>query len=262
MIAVIMIQCAPANTNQSTKASPTEQSTTPKAATKKAIMKGLDINYCMGRFDPKKHRDFVLIPAKYADRQGMYMRRDAYDAFLKMTTKAQESGIVLTIRSAARNFDYQKGIWERKWTGVTKLSDGTDVSKDIKEPIDKALKILEYSSMPGTSRHHWGTDIDLNSFNNKYFESGKGKKIYDWLTSNASSFGFCQPYTPKGDHRPHGYNEEKWHWSYQPVSQDITDYAEQYLRNEMIKGFEGAATAPQIDVVGKYVLGIHHGCRH
>jgi len=83
MIAVIMIQCAPA--------------------------------YCMGRFDPKKHRDFVLIPAKYADREGMYMRRDAYDAFLKMTTKAQEAGIVLTIRSAARNFDYQKGIWERKW---------------------------------------------------------------------------------------------------------------------------------------------------
>jgi len=133
----------------------------------------------MGRFDPKKHRDFVLIPAKYADREGMYMRRDAYDAFLKMTTKAQEAG--------------------------------------------------------GTSRHHWGTDIDLNSFNNKYFESGKGKKIYDWLTSNASSFGFCQPYTPKGDHRPHGYNEEKWHWSYQPVSQDITDYAEQYLRNEILE---------------------------
>ncbi|NJK84501.1 MAG: M15 family metallopeptidase [Saprospiraceae bacterium] len=43
-------------------------------------------------------------------------------------------------------------------------------------PQERALKILKYSSMPGTSRHHWGTDIDLNSFSNSYFEQGEGKK--------------------------------------------------------------------------------------
>ena len=263
VIVAIMIQCAPSNTNQPAAISSSEKLAAPKTAAKKTIdMKGLDINYCMGRFEPKQHADFVAIPVAHADRKGMYMRKDAYDAFVKMSSKALESGITLTIRSAARNFDYQRGIWERKWTGTTKLSDGTNVATDIKKPLDKALKILEYSSMPGTSRHHWGTDIDLNAFNNEYFESGEGKKIYDWLTANASSFGYCQPYTPKGDQRPHGYNEEKWHWSYQPVSQNITDYAERNLRNEMIEGFMGAETAPQIDVVGKYVLGIHQGCRH
>lgn len=225
-------------------------------------MDGLDINYCMGKFDPKKESDFELIPIKYADREGMYMRKDAFTEFTKMFIEAAKDGIKLQIRSATRNFDYQKGIWERKWTGVTKLSDGTDVSKDIIAPKDKALKILEYSSMPGTSRHHWGTDIDLNSFNNEYFESGEGKKVYDWLTANAGTFGFCQPYTPKGSSRPHGYNEEKWHWSYQPVSQKITNYAEMNLKNEMIQGFHGSETAPEIDVVSKYVLGINNGCRH
>lgn len=225
-------------------------------------MKNLDIDYCMGKFEPKTHADFVAIPIKYADREGMYMRADAYEAFEKMYGEAIKEGIKFQIRSAARNFDYQKGIWERKWTGTTKLSDGTDVSKDISEPIKKALKILEYSSMPGTSRHHWGTDIDLNSFNNEYFEKGEGKKMYDWLVSNGAAYGFCQPYTPKGPQRPDGYNEEKWHWSYQPVSQGITEYAEKNMRNEMISGFLGSETAPEIDVVTKYILGINQGCRH
>lgn len=225
-------------------------------------MEGLDIDYCMGRFEPKGHKDFVAIPIKYADREGMYMRSDAFESFKKMYEDANNEGIKFQIRSAARNFNYQKGIWERKWTGATKLSDGTNVATDIKTPQDKALKILEYSSMPGTSRHHWGTDIDLNSFDNAFFEKGKGKIMYDWLTENASKYGYCQPYTPKGPNRPDGYNEEKWHWSYQPISQGITDFAEQNLKNEFINGFKGSETAIEIDVVGKYVLGIHQGCRH
>ncbi len=225
-------------------------------------MKNLDIDYCMGRFEPKSHEDFIAIQIKYADREGMYMRADAYSAFEKMYKEAKKDGVNLQIKSAARNFDYQKGIWERKWTGATELSDGTNVSTDISAPIDKALKILEYSSMPGTSRHHWGTDIDLNAFNNEYFEKGEGKKIYDWLNSNASTYEFCQPYTQKGPNRPDGYNEEKWHWSFQPISQSITNYAEDHMRNEMVSGFLGAETAVDIDVVLKYVLGINGGCRH
>lgn len=227
---------------------------------KPTSMTGLDITYCMGQFSPKDHSDFISIPSRYADQGGRYMRADAFSAFVKMYDAAQQSGIKLVIKSAARNFDYQKAIWERKWTGTTTLSDGTNVATDIKEDVDKARKILEYSSMPGTSRHHWGTDIDLNAFDNAYFEQGEGKKIYDWLIANADSYGYCQPYTPKGTERPHGYNEEKWHWSYQPVSQTITEYARQSLHNEMILGFQGAQTAVEIDVVGKYVLGIHASC--
>ena len=229
---------------------------------KQKKMENLDINYCMGNFDPGAHLDFVRIPIKHADREGMLMHKEAYEAFVKMYNDAKTKGIIMQIRSATRNFNYQKGIWERKWTGATKLSDGTDVSKDIKEPVAKALKILEYSSMPGTSRHHWGTDIDINSFNNSYFEAGEGKVLYDWMIKNAHQYGFCQPYTPKDSARPDGYNEEKWHWSYTPLSNEITQYAEEYLKNEMIKGFLGSETAGEIDVVKNYVLGINKGCRH
>ncbi|MFM9004881.1 MAG: D-alanyl-D-alanine carboxypeptidase family protein [Flavobacteriales bacterium] len=43
---------------------------------------------------------------------------------------------------------------------------------------------MKFSSMPGTSRHHWGTDIDLNSVEPSYFLSGKGLLIYQWLSAH------------------------------------------------------------------------------
>ena len=216
-------------------------------------------NYIMGHFDPAKNAEFILIESKYADREGMYLRKDTYEAFQKMYDAALEEGVKLIIRSATRNFNYQKGIWERKWTGATKVG-GEDISKTISDPKKRALKILEYSSMPGSSRHHWGTDIDLNSFSNEFFEKGEGKKIYDWLSAHASEYGFCQPYSPKGDARPHGYNEERWHWSYLPVALPLTKLAKEKLKDDMITGFKGAEAATEIGVVDKYVLGINQEC--
>jgi len=134
-----------------------------------------------------------------------------------MYNAAKADGIDLVVRSATRNFSYQRGIWERKWSGKTKLSDGVNAATDITVDRDRAVKIMNYSAMPGASRHHWGTDIDLNSFNNSYFESGTGLKVYKWLEQNAHKYGYCRPYTPKNNGRT-GYEEEKWHWSYTPLS--------------------------------------------
>ena len=114
--------------------------------------------------------------------------------------------------------------------------------------------------MPGTSRHHWGTDIDLNNLEPSWFKSGEGAKIYAWLDAHANEFGFCQPYTKKGEDRPFGYNEEHWHWSYVPISKPLTEFARQNLTNDMIEGFKGAEAAGEIDVVGKYVLGVGGRC--
>ncbi len=218
--------------------------------------------YMMGKFVPAKDTAFVKIDIKYADREGMYMRKEAYEKFKEMHAAAKTDGVNLQIRSATRNFDRQKTIWEGKWNG-TRLLEGKENAKK-KYPVakDRALKILEYSSMPGTSRHHWGTDIDLNSFVNSYFEKGKGLKEYEWLTANAIKYGYCQPYTLKSAERPDGYNEEKWHWSYLPISVPLTQQYQLRLNNEDIKGFDGDETTIEIDVVRKYVLGINNACKH
>ncbi|KKS25905.1 MAG: D-alanyl-D-alanine carboxypeptidase [Parcubacteria group bacterium GW2011_GWA2_42_11] len=133
-------------------------------------------NYLMGKFDPAERKDFIHIPIKYTiGENGKYLRQETWDAFLKMHDQAEQDGIRLRIASATRNFDYQKNIWESKWKNF---------SANTPDGLERFKKILEWSSVPGTSRHHWGTDIDINSANASYFESEKGIREYIWLVQN------------------------------------------------------------------------------
>ena len=93
--------------------------------------------------------------------------------------------------------------------------------------------------MPTTSRHHWGTDIDLNSLSNSYFEQGKGKKEYEWLIENANKYGFYQVYTSKENGRT-GYNLEKWHWSYLPLASEYLKFYNANITYKDISGFKGS----------------------
>ena len=222
----------------------------------------LDLDFVMGKFDPKKRVDFTKIDIAYADQEGRYMHKGAYDSFKLMHAAAKKDGINLKIKSAARNFDYQKGIWERKWTGATLLEGKDNAAKVFPNLVERAIAILKYSSMPGSSRHHWGTDIDINSFTNSYFETGQGKKEFDWLEANARKYGYCRPYTKLGSDRASGYQEEKWHWSYTPVADFCTQYADQFLKDEMITGFQGAETASTIKIKDNYILGISSSCKN
>lgn len=214
------------------------------------------IEYLTGKFDPAHHPDFERIPAALCDKKNLFLRKDALRAFEKMWHEARRHGIKLVIRSATRNFDNQKAIWEAKWTGNRLLSSGENARLTFPDPQTRALEILKFSSMPGTSRHHWGTDIDLNAFTNAYFEKGEGLALFNWLTEHAHKFGFYRPYTLKSQERPTGYEEEKWHWSYFPVADALLMAAKDNLKNEHISGFKGSETATKIDIIEKYVLGV------
>jgi len=221
----------------------------------------VSLDYIMGKFEPTTHEKFIRVAPKYANgRKDRWLRKEAYNAFLKMHAAAKKEGIDLKILSATRNFTAQKGIWEGKWAGTRLHESKENLAKTTPDPTERALKILKWSSMPSTSRHHWGTDMDLNAFTNEFFAKGEGLKIYTWLRGNASSFGFCQPYSSKDDKRPNGYNEEKWHWSYLPIAQKLTEQAQLRLDDSMIEGFKGAETAKTIGVVEKFILGINEAC--
>ena len=215
----------------------------------------------LGLFEPSKHIDFVKLNDQYAAGSaiGQYLHKETLEAFKQMKTAAAKEGVKLIILSATRNFYYQKQIWEKKWTGLTKVG-GEDISKSIPDPEKRALTILKYSSMPGTSRHHWGSDIDLNSFSNRYFESGQGLKEYEWLNQHAASFGFCQPYTNKKVEERSGYEEEKWHWSYMPISSKLLQAYLSNIQLDQINGFQGSEVAGSISVIDKYVGGISDRC--
>lgn len=119
---------------------------------------------------------------------------------------------------------------------------------------------MEYSAVPGTSRHHWGTDIDINNSTPPYFDSEKGELEYAWLVKNAPLFGFCQPYTLKGTARPTGYNEEKWHWSYLPLAKTFTQEYKNLIKDGDIKEFLGDEYVSGQDLINKHVLGINPDC--
>lgn len=228
----------------------------------KPMSDSVAVDYLLGQFDPAKDTNFARIADQHSagSGRGAYLHKEAYKAFVDMYDAAKADGITLTIRSATRNFYRQKQIWESKWNGK-RLQNGENLVQTTPDPIERAKKILHTSSMPGTSRHHWGTDIDLNAFENSYFKAGKGKAEYDWLVANAGQHGFGQPYTEKGEARPNGYEEERWHWSYLPLAKSYLKSYESQVTVDMIKGFAGAESAKPINVIENYVSGIHPACK-
>lgn len=216
--------------------------------------------YLLGKFEPAQEKDFVEVDSKYTNNRRLYLRQETNEAFIRMHDAALQSGIKLIIISATRNFNSQKYIWERKWSGKTPV-DGKNLAKTVSAPVERARIILRFSSMPGTSRHHWGTDIDLNALDNCYFSTGEGKKIYNWLRENASDYGFCQTYTPRDFTRPTGYEEEKWHWSYLPLARLFLDQYNQKVDYDDLKGFLGWEAAKTLRVIEDYVRSINKNCK-
>ena len=241
-----MSQSSAADTTVSSSSS-TSSSSHAQGMQKKQV-----VDYLTGRFQPSKHPAFSRVPKKYANRSGYYLRSETLNAFRAMHAAAKKQGINLKIRSATRNFRNQHYIWERKWKSKSRAS---------LRSSSRALNILKYSSMPGTSRHHWGTEIDINSFSNRWFNSGEGLRLFKWMNKNASTYGFHRPYTAKNQNRPNGYNEEKWHWSYTPLSIPMLRDASKALTNRDIRGFSGSNTASQINVMEKYILGVDKSCQ-
>ncbi|MBI3395339.1 MAG: M15 family metallopeptidase [Spirochaetia bacterium] len=180
-------------------------------------------DYLMGRFRPEPHALFSPVSEFKIPEKGarQYLRKEAAKALAEMLAafQAEHPKVDFWITSSTRNWDSQKSIWEGKWNGRIHV-EGKRLDKAYPDALKRARKILEYSSMPGTSRHHWGTDFDMNELYNDYYKTGSGKILYDWMQTNAAKYGFCQPYTAG---REKGYHEERWHWSYKPLSKPLLD---------------------------------------
>lgn len=223
------------------------------------ISSEITLDLLLGNVNPVHHPLFVEISVDVSDRSERYMHKEAYPAFLKMHKAAATDGIPLVIVSAMRTFTEQKRIWNNKWTVKMELADKINAA-NILDPPKRALEILKYSAMPGTSRHHWGTDIDINSVEPAYFATDKGKREYRWLCENAAKFGFCQPYTPHGQNRWGGYEEEPWHWSYVPIAANYLIAFQKMVSYQHIRDFDGWETAEELKIIRNFVVNINSNC--
>ena len=150
--------------------------------------------------------------------EGINLRKEAYDAFMEMRNAALDDGINIKIVSSFRSFDRQVSIFERKFIKYT--------DEQRLEPLEAIDKIIEYSTIPGTSRHHWGTDIDIVEGSievegdvlvpNKFGPNGPYALLKAWMDVNSEKYGYYLVYTDNPRRR--GFYYEPWHYSYAPLS--------------------------------------------
>ncbi len=153
------------------------------------------------------------------------------DAFLGMRAAAAREGIDLVAASSFRDFDRQLLIWNGKFRGERKLLDarGREIVAASLEPARRVAAILVWSALPGASRHHWGTDLDLYDraalpegvapalVPVEYQRGGPFARLADWLDRHARRHGFYRPFdTDRGGVRP-----EPWHYSFAPRARGL-----------------------------------------
>lgn len=161
---------------------------------------------------------------------GHKLHPDAADAYLAMQKAAAANGIELAIASGFRSLDRQLSIWNRKWRGKLPLRSKEGQLLDVSslDDMEKMHAILHWSALPGSSRHHWGSDFDIydpRPFQNNELklqlvpgeyidESGPCYELWQWLTRHAHESGFFFPYARYQG----GVAQEPWHLSYRSVS--------------------------------------------
>ena len=171
---------------------------------------------------------------------------EAVAAFLSMRDSAAAEGIDLRACSSFRDFEAQLKIWNRKWAGERPLYDRSS------RPLVRAQltewqtieAILCWSALPGGSRHHWGSDLDvfdaaampseykLQLVPEEYAKAGIFAKLTGWLDQHMHRFGFFRPYrTDRG-----GVSAEPWHLSYAPVAVPAVESLSLSLLRQVLEG--------------------------
>ncbi|MAJ38457.1 MAG: D-alanyl-D-alanine carboxypeptidase [Flavobacteriaceae bacterium] len=180
--------------------------------------------------------------------------RKAFEAYTQMQKAALKEGISIESVSSYRSFARQKAIFERKYVRFTQ-NDGLS-------PQAAFEKIIEYSTIPGTSRHHWGTEIDIIDSSKprigdvlveeKFHNNGPYVKLKKWMDVNAKNYGFYLVYT--NDINRKGFNYEPWHYSFKELSKPMLDnYLSYDLKSVLRKAnFKGADLLSE-DLIERYI---------
>jgi LAS superfamily LD-carboxypeptidase LdcB len=156
------------------------------------------------------------------------LHRSVVLPFQQLRSAANADGIDLVPVSSFRDFSRQLAIWNGKHRGERELQAADGSVLDARELDEEARvqAILRWSALPGASRHHWGTDMDVidaaavptgyrpRLVTGEYAPGGVFARLNTWLAANAARYGFYRPYaTWRG-----GVQPEPWHLSYAPVA--------------------------------------------
>ena len=170
-------------------------------------------------------------------KSNLLVHKDVLKHFLGLQDAAKKSGFNLQIASGFRSFERQLGIWNNKYSGNRPVLDSHEIPIDLStlSELEKLYSILHWSALPGTSRHHWGTDFDIYDPNllpshqdlkltvSEYENDGYFSDLTHWLTENMSLFGFYRPYQSFLG----GVAVEPWHISFAPIAHEALQQLKQ-----------------------------------
>lgn len=159
---------------------------------------------------------------------GAAVHREALEPYLALKAAADNDGIELQIVSGFRDFGAQLRIWNAKYCGERPLYDEAGNIRDHANlDVSQLIAgILCWSALPGASRHHWGTDLDVidraampenygyRLLPEEYESGGVFHRLNAWLEENIARFGFFRPYA---EYRG-GVYPEPWHLSHAAIS--------------------------------------------
>jgi LAS superfamily LD-carboxypeptidase LdcB len=156
------------------------------------------------------------------------LHREVVKAYHALCAAAAADGIQLTVVSGFRSFERQIHIWNAKLRGERAILDrnGDPVALTRLSEIQLVEAALGWSALPGASRHHWGSDIDVYDaavvprergprlIPQEWATGGPFEHVNAWLEVNLESFGYYRPY----DRDRGGVFPEPWHLSYFDVA--------------------------------------------
>lgn len=157
------------------------------------------------------------------------LHRDVVTDFLSLRAAAAAAGIDLVPVSSFRDFARQLAIWNAKCRGERELLDREGRPLDPASLDEESLvaAILHWSALPGASRHHWGTEVDVidaaalaagerpQLTQSEYASGGVFAHLDRWLETHAAKHGFFRPYAVDRG----GVQPEPWHLSHAAVAQ-------------------------------------------
>jgi len=160
-----------------------------------------------------------------------HIHKKIFQPLSDLATHLEKNQFKLHIVSSFRSYEHQKRIWEEKVSGKRILLDEFELPVDVKKigPTNLLFSILNWSMIPGFSRHHLGSDLDvcdtrklapdyqIKLTNEECAAEGPFHKFHaflDELIENDECYGFFRPYTGLS----RGVKPERWHLSHQEVS--------------------------------------------
>lgn len=161
------------------------------------------------------------------------LHRDVIKPLEQITAAARQAGFSLRVASGYRSFERQRAIWVGKASGERPVLDewGRPFAIGRLSELELIHAILRWSALPGASRHHWGTDMDvydasalaegetLQLTGEECEAGGPMYRFHQWLTSFLASEanpGFYRPY----DVDRGGVAPEPWHLSFAPLANE------------------------------------------